>query len=75
MSYIIEEDIREYWNDLLEAMRGVRQDTVDDNNVRVIIKEGNRICPVCKSEFVKMEGKHGEFMGCSYFPECRYVYK
>ncbi|NVK04465.1 MAG: NERD domain-containing protein [Flavobacteriia bacterium] len=30
-------------------------------------------CPSCGSELVKRFGKHGEFMGCSSYPRCRYT--
>ena len=29
-------------------------------------------CPKCGSEMVKRQGKFGEFLSCSGFPECRY---
>lgn len=70
------EEVRGYWNELLDTMRGVRQDAAEHvKRVKESIKESSRICPVCKSELVKREGKYGEFMGCSSFPKCRYVYK
>lgn len=28
-------------------------------------------CPICSSEMIKRQGKHGEFYGCSRFPNCR----
>ena len=32
-------------------------------------------CPECGGELVKRNGKYGEFLGCSNFPECRYIKK
>lgn len=70
------EEVRGYWNDLLDTMRGVRQDNAEHvKKVRETIAESSRICPLCKSELVKREGKYGEFMGCSSYPKCRYIYK
>ncbi|MGL5382204.1 MAG: NERD domain-containing protein [Culicoidibacterales bacterium] len=33
------------------------------------------ICPKCESELVVRQGQHGEFLGCSTFPKCRYTAK
>ena len=32
-------------------------------------------CPVCGAPLVIKEGKNGQFVGCSNFPECKYVQK
>ena len=29
-------------------------------------------CPKCGSEMVKRNGKYGEFLSCSGFPDCKY---
>lgn len=31
------------------------------------------ICPRCKGELIKREGRYGSFYGCSNFPSCRYT--
>lgn len=31
------------------------------------------VCPRCKGELVKREGRYGSFYGCSNFPGCRYT--
>lgn len=33
----------------------------------------NNICPRCGKVLVKRQGKHGEFIGCSGFPKCRFI--
>nr|WP_243428064.1 topoisomerase DNA-binding C4 zinc finger domain-containing protein [Clostridium saudiense] len=33
----------------------------------------NNICPRCGKALVKRQGKHGEFIGCSGFPKCRFI--
>ena len=38
-----------------------------ENNIR------NNICPRCGKTLVKRKGKHGEFIGCSGFPKCRFT--
>jgi len=30
------------------------------------------LCPKCKNELIERNGKHGAFMGCINYPECRY---
>lgn len=32
-------------------------------------------CPECGGDLVKRNGKYGEFLGCSNFPDCRYIKK
>ncbi|MBD5543468.1 MAG: DNA polymerase III subunit epsilon [Lachnospiraceae bacterium] len=32
-----------------------------------------QICPKCSGELKRRNGKFGEFLGCSNFPECRYT--
>lgn len=34
-----------------------------------------QVCPRCGGALVKRTGKYGEFVGCSNFPQCRYVQK
>lgn len=37
------------------------------------LKGKSGICPQCDGELIKRKGKHGEFMGCSNYPKCRYT--
>ena len=32
-----------------------------------------KICPVCGSPMKFRSGRHGEFLGCSQYPSCRYT--
>ena len=32
-------------------------------------------CPDCGAELVKRQGKHGEFLGCSNYPDCTFTQK
>ena len=36
-------------------------------------KKEQRKCRECGSEMILRNGQHGEFFGCSKFPECRYT--
>ena len=33
------------------------------------------MCPDCGSPLVKRQGRYGEFVACSNYPECKYVKK
>lgn len=35
----------------------------------------SRTCPRCGGELVNRTGKHGDFLGCSSFPRCRFITK
>lgn len=35
----------------------------------------NMICPKCGNKLVELNGKYGNFIGCSNFPKCRYIKK
>lgn len=39
----------------------------------VVYYDGN--CPICGAPLVIKEGKNGNFIGCSNFPQCKYVQK
>jgi len=43
------------------------------NNFKYKVEAG--ICPRCGGRLVERNGKYGEFVGCSNYPKCRYVFK
>ena len=50
------------------------------NNIKEKIKEdnikaNNMICPKCGNKLVLRNGKYGTFVGCSNYPNCRYIKK
>lgn len=45
------------------------KNTVKENND----KEKNMICPKCGAKLVERNGKYGNFIGCSNFPNCKYT--
>ena len=47
------------------------KNTVKENND----KEKNMICPKCGGKLVERNGKYGNFIGCSNFPNCKYMSK
>ena len=32
------------------------------------------VCPNCGSPLEEREGKYGKFLGCTKFPECRFIF-
>lgn len=47
------------------------KNTVKENND----KEKNMICPKCGGKLVERNGKYGNFIGCSNYPNCKYTSK
>ena len=50
------------------------------NNIKEKIKEdnikvNNMICPKCGNKLLLRNGKYGTFVGCSNYPNCRYIKK
>lgn len=39
------------------------------------LKPTGKKCPLCGGDLVYKSGKHGEFIGCSNYPSCKYVKK
>ena len=35
--------------------------------------EKSEVCPWCGGKLIKRNGRHGEFLGCSTYPKCRYT--
>jgi len=38
-------------------------------------KENNMICPKCGNILEMKHGRYGDFIGCSNYPNCRYIKK
>lgn len=51
-----------------EHVHSIRKNLMErENNIN------NNICPRCGKDLVKRKGKHGDFIGCSGFPKCRFT--
>ena len=35
----------------------------------------SKVCPFCGKKLIKRNGKYGEFIGCTGYPECKYTRK
>ena len=76
---ISEDDVKRIYYDLLMSnidSKDTRKEHV--HSIRKNLRErenniNNNICPRCGKALVKRQGKHGEFIGCSGFPKCRFI--
>ena len=44
-----------------------------NTNTRVIEKESIDKCPRCGNKLIVRNGKYGDFLGCSNYPDCKYT--
>jgi len=51
-----------------EHIRNIQNKIKEDK-----FKEDNMICPKCGSRLVIKNGKYGTFIGCSNYPNCKYI--
>lgn len=73
------DDVKRIYYDLLMSnidSKDTRKEHV--HSIRTNLRErenniNNNICPRCGKALVKRQGKHGEFIGCSGFPKCRFI--
>lgn len=42
-------------------------------NKAVIADKHQQVCPECGAVLIIRSGQHGPFLGCSNYPECRYI--
>lgn len=76
---ISEDDVKRIYYDLLMSnidSKDTRKEHV--HSIRKNLRErenniNNNICPRCGKDLVKRKGKHGDFIGCSGFPKCRFT--
>jgi predicted RNA-binding Zn-ribbon protein involved in translation (DUF1610 family) len=76
---ISEDDVKRIYYDLLMSnidSKDTRKEHV--HSIRKNLRErenniNNNICPRCGKALVKRQRKHGEFIGCSGFPKCRFI--
>lgn len=47
-------------------------ETEEEKEENKQVVEGRK-CPKCESELVIKEGRYGKFIGCSNYPECRFI--
>ena len=66
------------WNELLkkfwEDFEPMVKDAFDNMEKKEPEKTGE-VCPECGKDLVKKNGRYGEFIACSNYPECKYIKK
>ena len=66
------------WNELLkkfwEDFEPMVKDAFDNMEKKEPEKTGE-LCPECGKDLVKRNGRYGEFIACSNYPECKYIKK
>lgn len=66
------------WNDLLEEFWKEFEPMVEnafDNMEKKEPEKIGEVCPECGKDLVKRNGRYGEFIACSNYPECKYIKK
>lgn len=64
--------------DIYQALLGVRNTDITLSEHIERIREDkelveHNLCPFCKKPLVTRQGKFGQFLGCSGYPECKYI--
>ena len=62
--------IKEFYYPFLEHFEEVKTQMYKEP-----LKLTGEKCPICGSDLVFRNGKHGEFVGCSNYPKCTYIKK
>jgi DNA topoisomerase I len=62
--------VREFWVPFSEALAKAGDDMQSTKNTPV---EEAGPCPDCGAPLVQRWSKHGPFLGCSKYPECKYI--
>ncbi len=66
------------WNNMLKEFYTEFEPMVKnafDNMEKKAPMETGEICPECGKPLVKRNGRYGEFIACSNYPECKYIKK
>jgi hypothetical protein len=74
---IISDQVRDKIYNLLSILniktRSIRREHISRLQEKKNSKINNNICPECGGLLVLRNSKHGEFMGCSNYPECKFT--
>lgn len=66
------------WNNVLDSfykLFEVRVDEAFSDMEKKAPEETGEECPECGSPLVKRQGRYGEFVACSNYPDCKYIKK
>jgi DNA topoisomerase I len=62
--------IREFWGPFSADLKKAGDEMESTKNTPV---EGAGPCPTCGAPLVQRYSRHGPFLGCSKYPECKYI--
>lgn len=62
--------LKDFWN----LFEGEVEDAFSNMEKKQAIETGEK-CPECNSPLVKRNGRYGQFIACSNYPECKYIKK
>lgn len=62
-----------FWEEFHPLLRGATAELSHTQPARTVPKKTGEKCPQCGNDLVLREGKHGQFIGCSGYPTCRYA--
>ena len=68
--YVSEEVLEEFW----QQFEPLVEKAFKEMEKKEPEKTGEK-CPDCGNDLVKRNGKFGEFIACSNYPECKYIKK
>lgn len=72
-TYYSIEEMDLIYNKLLEANNVMKNKDHVENIRRTQIELREGICPRCGGKLVERDGKYGKFLGCSNYPNCKFI--
>lgn len=63
--------LSDFWNEFINLYNQAKEKM---EKVKPVVVEG-KLCPNCGSALVIRKGKFGDFVGCSNYPQCKYIEK
>ena len=69
---------KKVWNKVLDDFYKIFEPRVENAFSDMAKKEPEKtgeVCPECNSPLVVRNGRYGEFVACSNYPECKYIKK
>jgi DNA topoisomerase-1 len=61
-----------FWEEFQPLLRGATAELSHTQPARPVPQKTGEKCPQCGNDLVLRAGKHGQFIGCSGYPTCRY---
>jgi DNA topoisomerase-1 len=65
--------LRQFWSGLSVALASAETDMPRVRLEREAPRSTGQKCPLCGSDLVRRQGRRGTFVGCSAYPQCKYI--